>query len=174
METIENVKTEEQTVENEEKTAKEGFQALTFMLNDEIFGVDINSVREVLDFTSITKVPQTPDFMSGVINLRGNVAPVIDLKMKFGLPATERTVDTCIIIIEVEIEDEEVVLGALADSVQEVLSLNPAEIEEAPKIGTQLDTSFIRGMAKKDENFVIILDVDKIFTFDEVESMKTT
>jgi purine-binding chemotaxis protein CheW len=146
----------------------EHYQVLTFKLADEVYGVDIMSVREVLDYTSVTKVPQTPDFMVGVINLRGNVVPVLDLRLKFGMGATQKTVNTCVIIVEVEIDDESTVLGALADSVQEVVEFLGENIEEAPKIGTQLNTAFIEGMAKKDDGFVIILNVNSVFSSSEI------
>jgi purine-binding chemotaxis protein CheW len=143
-------------------------QYLTFKLDEEIFALDISKVREVLDFTTITKVPRTPDFMRGVINLRGSVVPVIDMRLKFGMPATEKTVNTCIIIVEISLDGETTVLGALADSVQEVMDLEPDQIEPAPKIGTKLKTDFIRGMGKRDTNFIMILDIDKVFTSDEL------
>lgn len=154
-----------------DKPTHESCQVLTFKLSEEVYGVDIMSVREVLDYTSVTKVPQTPDYMVGVINLRGNVVPVIDLKLKFGLGKTAKTVNTCIIIVEVEIDEESIVLGALADSVQEVVDFDGSNIESAPKIGTQLNTDFIRGMAKKEEEFVIILDVDSVFTNNDLSTM---
>lgn len=153
-------------------TITEATQFLTFMLDEEVFAVDISKVREVLDFTTVTKVPQTPDFMRGVINLRGGVVPVVDMRIKFGMPATEKTVDTCIIIVEIELDDETTVLGALADSVQEVMDLNPDEIEPAPRIGTRLNTEFIRGMGKRGEEFVIILDINKVFSADELAQVK--
>src|SRR5512136_496350 len=103
----------------------ESMQFLTFKLGEEIFALDITKVREVLDFTSVTKVPRTPEFMRGVINLRGSVVPVVDLRLKFGMSRTENTVNTCIIIVEVTVDGEMIVLGALADSVQEVLDLEP-------------------------------------------------
>ncbi len=143
-------------------------QYLTFKLADEVFALDISKVREVLDFTSITKVPKTPEFMRGVINLRGTVVPVVDLRLKFGMAGTERTVNTCIIITEVTVDGETTVLGALADSVQEVMDLEPDHIEPAPKIGTRLNTEFIRGMGKRDTAFIIILDIDKVFSTDEL------
>ncbi len=143
-------------------------QYLTFKLEDEVFALDISKVREVLDFTTVTKVPKTPEFMRGVINLRGNVVPVVDLKLKFGMSRTEKTVNTCIIITEVTVDNETTVLGALADSVQEVMDLEPGQIEAAPKIGTRLNTEFIRGMGKRDNSFVIILDIDKVFSIDEL------
>jgi purine-binding chemotaxis protein CheW len=143
-------------------------QYLTFKLDDEVFALDISKVREVLDFTTITKVPRTPEFMRGVINLRGSVVPVVDLRLKFGMTKTENTVNTCIIIVEVTVDDETTVLGALTDSVQEVLDLEPGHIEPAPKIGTRLNTEFIKGMGKRDSNFIIILDIDKVFSIEEL------
>ncbi len=154
----------------ENNTITEGIsgQVLTFKLADEVYGVDIMSVREVLDFSSVTKVPHTPEYMVGVINLRGNVVPVVDLKKKFKIGKTEKTVNTCIIIVEVEIDGESTVLGALADSVQEVVEFEKDCIEDAPKIGTQLNTAFIAGMAKRDSGFVIILNVNAVFSNTEV------
>jgi purine-binding chemotaxis protein CheW len=143
-------------------------QYLTFTLDDEVFAVEISKVREVLDFTSITKVPRTPDFMRGVINLRGSVVPVVDMKLKFGMSLTEQSVNTCIIIVEVTLDDDKMILGALADSVQEVFELDPEYIEPAPRIGTQLQTDFIKGMGKRDDNFIMILNIDKIFSTDEL------
>jgi purine-binding chemotaxis protein CheW len=139
-------------------------QCLTYRLGDEVYAFDINKVREVLDFTTITKVPRTPDFMRGVINLRGSVVPVVDLKLKFGMPMTEKTVNTCVIIAEVAVDGETTILGALADSVQEVLDLESDDIAAPPKIGTKLNTDFIRGMGKHNDRFIIILDIDKVFS----------
>src|SRR5574340_906105 len=99
-------------------------QYLTFKLEDEVFALDIAKVREVLDFTEVTKIPRTPDFMKGVINLRGSVVPVVDMRLKFGMSATEKTVNTCVIITEVTVDGDTTILGALADSVQEVLDLD--------------------------------------------------
>jgi purine-binding chemotaxis protein CheW len=147
-------------------------QFLTFRLDDEIFALDITKVREVLDFTTVTKVPRTPDFMRGVINLRGSVVPVVDLRLKFGMNATEKTVNTCIIITEVTVDQETVVLGALADSVQEVLDLDAASIAPPPKIGTKLKTEFIKGMGRQNDRFIIILDIDRVFSSDELALVK--
>lgn len=146
----------------------EANQYLTFILDEEVYALDIKQVREVLDFTDITKVPRMPDFMRGVINLRGGVVPVVDLRLKFDLGMTEKTVDTCIIIIEVTLDGETALLGALADSVQEVLDLDPSQIQAPPKIGTRLRTDFIKGMGKKNDRFIILLDIDKIFSSDEL------
>src|SRR5512138_3610061 len=126
-------------------------QYLTFKLSEEIFALDITKVREVLEFTTVTKVPRTPDFMRGVINLRGRVVPVVDLRLKFGMTRTEKAINTCVIIVEVDVDGEKAILGALADSVQEVLDLEPSQIDPPPRIGTRLDTAFILGMGKRDE-----------------------
>jgi purine-binding chemotaxis protein CheW len=147
-------------------------QYLTYKLADEVFAFDISKVREVLDFTTITKVPKMPDFMRGVINLRGTVVPVVDLRLKFGMPKTDKTVDTCVIITEVNVDGVQTTLGALADSVQEVMDLGPDSIEPAPKIGTGLNTEFIKGMGKHNERFVIILDIDKVFSADELAAVQ--
>jgi len=152
-------------------TITETTQYLTFKLEEEIFALDVAKVREILEYTNITKVPQTPDFMRGVINLRGSVVPVIDLRLKFGMSSTEQTVNTCIIVTEVEMDGETILLGALADSVQEVNEMEPAQIEAAPHIGTKLNTDFIKGMGKQDNRFVMILDIDKVFSSDDLASI---
>ena len=148
-------------------------QYLTFILDQETYAMDITQVREVLDFTKITKVPRMPDFIKGVINLRGGVVPVVDLRLKFGMPRAEKTVDTCIIIIEITIQETRTLLGFMADSVQEVLSMEPDRIEPAPKIGTRLKTEFIKGMGKKNDEFIIILDNDMVFSTDELVVLQT-
>ena len=143
-------------------------QYLTFQLDEELYALGIAKVQSVLDFDRVTKVPKTPDFMRGVINLRGNVVPIIDLRLKFGMSDTQKTVDSCIIIVEIEIDNEITVLGCLADSVKEVIDLVPEEIEPAPKIGTRLKTEFIKGMGKQGDDFIIILDLDRIFSAEDI------
>ena len=143
-------------------------QYLTFKLGDEVFALDITRVREVQDFTTVTRVPRTPEFMRGVINLRGSVVPVVDLRLKFGMSKTENGVNTCVIITEVTVDGDTTVLGALADSVQEVLDLEPGSIAPAPRIGTKLRTDFIKGMGRRDDRFIILLDIDKVFSSDEL------
>jgi purine-binding chemotaxis protein CheW len=147
-------------------------QYLTFRLGEDVFALEIGKVREVMDFNSVTKVPRTPDFMRGVINLRGSVVPVMDMNLKFEMGATEKTVNTCIIIVEITVDSETVVVGALADSVQEVLELEPGQIEPAPRIGTRLNTEFIKGMGKQGEQFLIILDIDRVFSFEELNALQ--
>jgi purine-binding chemotaxis protein CheW len=147
-------------------------QYLTFKLGDEVFATDVAKVREVLDFTTITKIPRTPDFMSGVINLRGNVVPVVDLRLCFEMSKTEKTVNTCVVVVEMMLEGEPTVIGALADSVEEVIDLEPEQIEPAPKIGTQIRTDFIKGMGKRDAQFIMILDIDRIFSAEELSAVR--
>lgn len=152
----------------------EATQYLTFTLQDEVFALEITKVREVLDFTTITKVPRTPEYMRGVINLRGNVVPVVDMRIKFGLPPIEDTLNTCIIITEINTDDEITVLGALADSVKEVIELDQDSIEPPPRIGTTLNTEYLNGMGKRDDHFIMILNVDRIFSTDELMMMQDT
>src|ERR1035437_3495302 len=149
----------------------ETVQYLTFKLSDEVFALDVAKVREILELTTITKVPQTPDFMRGVINLRGSVVPVVDMRLKFGMSMTEQTVNTCIIVVEVNLDGDTIVLGALADSVQEVVEMEPKSIEPAPHIGTKLNTDFIKGMGKIDDHFVMILDIDRVFSSVELTDL---
>ena len=144
-------------------------QYLTFKLSDEVFAVEVGKVREILEYISITKVPKTPEFMRGVINVRGSVVPVIDLRLKFGMDRTEQSVNTCIIVLEMGFEGEATILGALSDSVQEVIEIEPDQIEPPPRIGTRLKTEFIKGIGKREGHFVMILDIDKVFSSDELE-----
>jgi len=143
-------------------------QYLTFRLGEETFAVDVTKAREILDFSSPTRVPQTPAYMLGVINLRGSVVPVVDLRLKFGMTATAMTRDTCIIVLEIIADGEALIVGAVADSVQEVLELDADRIEPPPRIGTRLNTEFIRGMGNHEDRFLMILDIDRVFSAEEI------
>lgn len=147
-------------------------QYLTFRLGNEIFATDVAKVREVLDLTTITAIPRTPAFMAGVINLRGSVVPVVDLRLCFEMSKTENTRNTCIVVVEVLLDDGVAVIGALTDSVEEVIDLEPDQIEPAPRIGTQIRTEFIRGMGKRDAQFIMILDIDRVFSADELAAVR--
>jgi purine-binding chemotaxis protein CheW len=147
-------------------------QYLTFKLDHEVFALDVATVREVLDFTTVTKIPRTPEFMRGVINLRGSVVPVVDLRLAFGMTATEKTVNTCIVVVEVCLEGETTIMGALADSVEEVIDLEPDQIQPAPRLGTSIKTDFIRGMGKRESQFLMILDIDRVFTADQLAGLQ--
>ena len=149
-------------------------QYLTFKLDDVEYAIDVSKVREVLEFelSTITKLVGRDNYISGVINLRGNVVPVMDLRLKFNMTKTEKTIDTCIIVLEVELGSEIVVIGILSDSVKEVVDLDSDHIKPAPKIGTAIDTDFIKGMGKRNEEFIVLLDIDRIFTENELVNVK--
>ena len=147
-------------------------QYLTFKLGEEVFALDVEKVREVLDYTTITRIPRTPEFMRGVINLRGSVVPVVDLRLAFGMPATEKTVNTCIVVTEVSMQGEKVVLGALADSVEEVTDLEPDQIQPGPRLGTTINTDFVRGMGRRENGFIVILDIDRVFADDQLAAIR--
>ncbi|HEY5973410.1 MAG TPA: chemotaxis protein CheW [Geobacteraceae bacterium] len=149
-------------------TITEARQYLTFKLGEEVYALDVAKVREILEVTGITRVPQTPGYMRGVINLRGSVVPVMDLRLKFGMAETAQTVNTCIIVVEVELDGETLVVGALADSVQEVFDLEPEQIEPPPRIGTRLKTDFIKGVGCREGILLMILDIDRIFSSDDL------
>jgi len=155
-----------------EANATGSSQYLNFTLGKEVFALDISSVREVLELTVITKIPRTPDFMCGVINLRGHAVPVMDMRLKFGMPASQTTVDTCIIIVEVDFEGDRIIMGGKVDSVREVFDLTAEHIETAPHMGTSINTDYIKGIGKQDENFVIILDIGKVFSAAELALAK--
>jgi purine-binding chemotaxis protein CheW len=149
-------------------TISETTQYLTFKLEDEVFALGISQVREVLDYTTVTRIPEMPDFMLGVINLRGSVVPVVDMRLKFGMERTEQKVNTCIIIVEIDLDGDTTILGALADSVQEVMDLDPDQVEPSPRIGMRFKSKFIKGMGKRDNQFIIILDINRVFSADEL------
>ncbi len=144
-------------------------QYLTFMLDGERYAVEVGQVREVLEYTRITKLPRTESYMKGIISLRGTGVPVIDLRTKFGLPEAEQTKDTSIIVLEVG--GGRLVVGALADAVQEVIDLSAEEIDPAPRLGTRLEAEYLRGIGRKDEGFIVILDMDRVFDSTEVEAL---
>jgi len=148
-------------------------QFLAFRLGSNHFAVDISQVREVLDFQKVTQVPKTPDFLLGVINLRGNVISVVDLRLNLGMPGTEQTVNTCILIVELQISGDTLQIGALADAVEEVIEISPEQISPPPRAGIELNTKFIRGMAKRGEELLIILDIDHVLTTEEIDIVET-
>lgn len=141
---------------------------LTFTLGREVFALGISSVREVLEVTELTTIPRTPKFMRGVINLRGNAVPVMDMRSKFGMQPQKDTVDTCIIIVEVAVNGEPSAIGGLVDSVREVLDIPKEKMEPAPPMGAAVDSSFIKGMARVDDEFIIVIDMEKVFSTEEL------
>ncbi len=144
-----------------------GGKYLTFMLDDEEYGIEILKVREIIGIMDITKVPQTPDFVEGVINLRGKVIPVIDLRSKFSLARAEYNDQTCIIVVDVGM-----MMGIIVDTVQEVHDIPTACIEPPPRLGAAVDTSFILGMGKVKDDVKILLDIDKVLTSAELVSIQ--
>ncbi len=154
----------EAVAEKTKKTVREG-KYLTFVLSDEEYGIEILKVREIIGLMDITSVPQTPNYMKGVINLRGKVIPVIDLRLKFSLPEQEHTQETCTIVVEVN----DSLIGIIVDSVSEVSDIGSKEIEETPHLGQDIDTNFIMGMGKLKEKLIILLDIDKVLSAEELE-----
>jgi len=141
---------------------------LSFILDNEVFATDVENVLEILEVKPITKVPKSPEYIKGVINLRGSVLPVVDLKRIFGLTPVEINEDTCIIVLSVEIEGEQITLGALVDAVSEVLEIEQDAIKPAPSIGNKYNANFLQGMWKKDEDFIMLLNVNNVFAREEL------
>ena len=146
-------------------------QYLTFSLQSEVYGLDILRVREILEYTRPTTIPMMPAFVHGVINLRGNVVPVIDLAQRFGRPATELRQRTCIVIMEIDGDDGPQAIGVLVDAVNAVLDMDATQIEPPPSFGTGLRQDFIRGMARTDSGFIILLDVSHVLSMDEMAAL---
>ena len=143
-------------------------QYLTFMLGEETFAANVIYIREVLEVLPITKVPRTPKFILGVVNVRGNVVPVIDMRLKFDMAAPETTADSAIIVIEIYFDDEPVTVGALVDAVNEVLEIEKDKIEKPPRIGMRISNEIIEGIGKREDEFIIILNMNRLFAPDEL------
>jgi len=141
---------------------------ITFKLGGELFAINVHRVREVLEISRITSVPTAPAYLRGVVNVRGKAIPVVDLRLRFGLPKGVDTVNTRIVVLELELDGEAVVLGGLADSVHEVIEIEPASIEPPPQIAMRWRSEFIQGMGKRGDEFIIILDVDAVFSSEEL------
>lgn len=151
-------------------------QYLTFTLASEQYAINVANIKEVLAVPKITRVPKMPGFMSGIINLRGSVVPVLDLERKFGIGETSMTPETGIIVTEIETADDDGLLtlltvGVFSDEVKKVITIEPEAIEPPPKIGVAIDTTFIRGMGRVDGEFIIILDINKILTGEELMTL---
>jgi purine-binding chemotaxis protein CheW len=153
-------------------TVKTG-KYLTFTLDDETYGIGILKVKEIIGMLPVTSVPRTPDFVKGVINLRGKVIPVTDLRLKFGMAAMAYTDRTCIIVVEIDTNEATVLIGIVVDAVSEVLNIKEEEIEKTPDFGTRLNTEYILGMAKMGGGVKILLDIDRILSTGEIETLKT-
>jgi purine-binding chemotaxis protein CheW len=147
---------------------------LTFKLDEEIFAVNVEKVIEIQELKQITKVPKTPSYMRGVVNLRGSVLPVVDTRIKFGLSQTIETINTCILVLKIEMEEDSILLGLMVDSVQEVLELKDSQINPPPGIGNKYKSEFITGMGKVEDDFIMLLDIDKIFSSDDIIHVQET
>src|SRR6056297_611718 len=147
---------------------------LTFKLGEEEYAAHVSKVLSIMEMTKITKVPKSPEYMKGVINLRGQVLPVVDTRIKFGMTATEYTKNTCIVVMEVEMGNDIIQVGSLVDSVQEVLEITEDQIQPPPSIGSKYQSEFIYGMAKIDEKFIMLLDMDKVFSAKELSSLQSS
>jgi chemotaxis signal transduction protein len=148
-------------------------QYLTFFLADEEYAVSIQRVKEIIEYTAITKVPKVPAWIRGVINLRGNVVPVVDLAVRFGMEERPITKTTCIVIVEVEQESERTTMGVLADAVNQVIDLDPKDIEEPPAFGTRVRLEYLFGMGKLGKKFALILNIDRVLSAAELLTVTT-
>ncbi|EMY61855.1 chemotaxis protein CheW [Leptospira terpstrae] len=149
-------------------------QYLTFLISEELFGLGILYIKEIIEFESVTHVPMMPEYIPGVINLRGNVVPVIDLNMRFYKKKTETNRKTCIIITEIKMENEIIDVGLLVDAVNEVVDITPDSIEEPPSFGSKIRLDFIQGLGKLENKFVIILKVNQILELSELQTIQET
>ncbi len=143
-------------------------QYLTFCLGEELFALESSLVLEVLEVPAITRIPRVPEFLVGVINLRGNAATVVDVRRKFGMEPTRHTKDTCVIVVEREFEGERLAVGLLADSVREVLEISPQDVLEPPEMGLAVDAAFVSGVARHGDGFLLVLDAERLLSLEEL------
>ena len=147
---------------------------LTFRLQKDLFAIDVLKVREVVELTSITPIPGSPKYMRGVINLRGNVVSVVDMRRKFGMAEIAQTIDTCIVVLDIQMDGEEMILGILVDAVQEVFELSSSQIEPPPTMGTRFKAEYLTGIGKSEDHFIMILDIDKMLSAEELMLVKNS
>jgi purine-binding chemotaxis protein CheW len=145
---------------------------LSFKLGNEVFAANVSKVLNILEMSKITKVPKAPSYMVGVINLRGTVLPLIDTRIKFEMPPTEFTQNTCILVLDIDLDGDSVHVGALVDSVQEVIEIDEAQVQPPPSIGSKYRSEFIEGIVKVNDEFVMILNMDLLFSSDELIVIK--
>lgn len=149
-------------------------QLLTFTLGREVYALDVGQTREVVDYLHVTPIPKTPAWIRGVFNLRGSVVPVLDLKQKLSMGATEKSRDACVLILEILLGSERTLVGVLADSVREVIELSTSEIEATPNFGSRVSTEYIRGVGRRNGELFVVLDVERIFADDEIEALRSS
>lgn len=151
----------------------EGSQYLTFMLAGENYGVDILRVQEIKGWAPVTRIPNTPEHLRGVLNLRGTIVPIIDMRMRFDLEDAEYTALTVIIVLSIHTEKGERVIGVVVDSVSDVLNVKPEDIKPTPDFGSGVDTEFLNGLAASGDDMVMLLDVDKMLSSDELNNLSS-
>jgi len=154
-------------------TVERGGKYLTFSLAGQDYGISILEIREIIGMMPITAIPRAPQFVRGVINLRGKVIPIVDFRLKFGMAAGEQTEKTCIIVVSVHGIRSEILIGLVVDSVSEVMNIKESDVEDAPTLGTDMDTDFILGMAKVDHGVKILLDINRVLNVDEMTRLET-
>jgi purine-binding chemotaxis protein CheW len=157
---------------NAEDIKKISNSYLSFKLENELFAAHVSKVLNILEMSKITKVPKSPEYMLGVMNLRGTVLPIVDTRIKFGLKVSDFTVNTCIIVLDIDMDGDSIIVGALVDSVQEVLEVESTNIMPPPSIGSKYRSEFIEGVTKSGDNFIMILDMDKVFSTEELSIVK--
>ncbi len=153
------------------KEAVEQGQYLTFLLAGEEYAIGILKVKEIIEYDTVTTVPKTPHWVQGVINLRGAVVPVVDLGLKFGLEERPVTKTTCIVIIEGQVEGQSTLMGVMADAVSQVMDIAAGDVQEVPTFGTRIKVDYLQGMAQLGKKFVLLLDIDKVLSADEVQDL---
>jgi purine-binding chemotaxis protein CheW len=153
------------------ETITETHQYLTFKIDEEYFTVNVLNVREILEYVKVTKMPDAPNFMRGIINVRGSVIPVIDLRLKFGMSETIPKATTRIIVMDIERENGNLVIGSLADSVKEVIEITPDQVEPPPDMGTRWKKDYILGVGQYHEEFIMLLDIKKLFSVSELTTL---
>ena len=161
-----------ESVNDEFSIAAKPGKYLIFFLDKELYGIEIMLVQEIIGIMQVTRVPKTPDYMRGVINLRGKVIPLIDIRIKFGLEKKEDAKKTCIIVVQINIKGEDSTIGIIVDEVSEVINISRENIQPPPSVGMTVDTSIITGLGKTDENVIMLLDVNSIFNKDDFVSLR--
>ena len=159
-------------ISNDNLASMDVTQFLTFQLNEDSYGIDILSIKEIVDHGSVTKVPMMPDFIAGVINLRGNVVPVVDLALRFSQQPSLRTSRSSILILEHQYEEQKLEIGITVDVVNEVLDILAGDIEQAPSFGTKIRTDFIAGMGKLNKKLLVLLNIETILKVTELSEVE--
>ena len=160
------------TNKSDEKAVDVAQQYLTFLLGDDIYGVDILRVQEVRGWTKVREIPNTPEYVKGVLDLRGTIVPILDLRTRLSIEAVEYTPITVVIVLAIEVKDEQYIIGVVVDTVSDVLDVVKSEIKKAPNFGSKVETKFINGMVMADAGMVVLMDIDKMLNPDELSALQ--